>query len=1370
MDSEKKHLVNQVATASDNVQILATQYDANGNKYVVGNCFDCGVDSLGYVQKNEDPKLLFSTSFQNKKGKFFQVSEDSEVIALLVNNITESGVTYNNVDYSSTNEDQLVLFVLNNDLTVAYTKKVLNSSTLGLIEKDGYDLSIDLDNNIYTQVYLSDGKVTVDEVNETFGSAAIIQLTKWNASGTHQWSKNLTFSNVSFFETSLMTTDMKGNIYVAGALGSDGFQFDNDWSNHSFDNKMFCVKVDTTFNVRNHSVFTQRNDVYQSELYSINAGNEQAFIVGAYHEGDQINAYFNFNSDKYNKGYFIGCMYDSRFDNYASIYLDDPALIKKENIALAVDSLENYYVAVKSSSKMEVKMDWKDEMYVSEFSSGLNIYKLTRGRFIKGYGGFIFDGIDCSHLDIDLTNEIKVNANLTGEGSLIQSRQNVKSIASTDRSIHIGFDLQPNTDFKAQHAILSSKEIKIGGSAVVENNIRILSLKDNIFYGLSYLRNDGGVSFENNNGDRLSIDKDFNLIESDTEYQLNGEGEYSMYAYSIDIYNKKVSWNEVKSVAYLPIVDGKNGSPIALSNIEHHADKNIVKYISDEITLEHEFNFTLNGDTTLLVGEDKLMDNSYPIRAHEGQKAQLVFYMDYKNGYFSYEIISEKVSKVNDVRFDSLYDYVAIEADVENNIYRLGPDFESNSNSNLQKLNHNGEVLLSKVFSLNTIDVFGNNLKVDEVSGNMMVVLQNDGIATSFTYDDEIYTLEAGARSVIVYLDKDLKILNYASSAGISDDISVTVSAGLGYYAEYEHTQDIIYVYRLDADKLEEVTSLQVNNTGSYYIITLTADKQGLLYLSGEFRFNGMSTVKEGELEAFKNRGVNAPLIAINSSDGTIKWAKALISGEWDGGVGWPTGFQAGDSSVYITGWINESDTLLEDHLIPNIEDIDVGPYSNFVLKVDHNGNAVWSELLSQRKVTHGYNYGYTRILVGEDESLYYLLDIRSDVFTEGQDVIYTTSKNEPFNALIKYSKEGVREKVTPLRPVLFNLKDMVKIDDQVIITGGYAEQDEYLNYQDHKFINRGEDQLSYSVFVQDEFSFAPKPDDTFTEVTWNINLQPMIEVSLFNPEVDSLQIMVKGASTSILQQVTDHNENGIYTFKYVLPKGDLSYELSVNGRKEEIEAVRTFTVSDSENTIDVMYQFSKYEEFKEEHLVVENIDKEAISIKLDETLFASLTGVVQKFVLMQENGDPVPDYVVFDEVTKTITIDVTKLPSSQRVAALEDLKLIVVGSDELQNYVAVEIILTLDEYLKEIDNDVTSLDSSLKGLVEVFPTKTEGVINIHTALNNYEVGVYDINGKLLYSAVSSLNTIIKTDTFTSGLLIIRIKSNEGISTFKVFK
>ncbi|NLR94203.1 T9SS type A sorting domain-containing protein [Flammeovirga agarivorans] len=1365
INNEKKHLVNSLSTTNNNVIILGTEYDNVGNKYVVGNCLDCDGDSVGYIQKNNGDKFLFSTTFQNKRGAFFQVSEDGEVISVLVNNNTENGITFNNVNYTVTNEDQLVLFVLNNDLTVNYTKKVFNSSNLGLIEKDGYDLSIDLENNIYTQLYLADSEVTVNEINETFGSESIIQLTKWDASGSHQWSKNLTFDQKSDFEASIMTTDRSGNIYVVGDLVTDGFQFDGSLSTYHVSNDLFALKIDTEFQIRNFSLFSQRNPEKLSTIYSIEGGQDQAFVTGVYYEGELINYYGYFESNNYSKGYFITSFHNERFDKFASFYLDDPSLINKENISIKADQFENYYAVVNTSSKTEIFMDQSDRMYINEFSSGVNVFKFYKDYVFKGYGRVRYEGINYTNLDIDLSNGIKINGNITGSGSVVYNEKSVESISSNNKTLQIDFELDPTTSFKDRHPILSSKELTIGGSSVTRSMLSVLNKRDNIFYGINYLKNDAGIYFMTDNGDKLSIDEQSNLIPSSTEYQLNGNGDYSSYYYTVDIYNKKVALHEITSVAYLPKVDDKLGTAVEISRVEHHSDKGIIKYISEEIALEHEFYFMLNGDTTLLIGDERTVDIRFPVRANKGQKAQLVFYIDYQYGYFSYEIITDMTSKINEVRYDSIYDYTAIESDIENNIYRFGSSIENQNTSNLQKLNSVGEVLINKNFSLGTVDEFGNNLKVDETSGNVILVLQNPNNASSFTYDNNEHSLMADSKSVIVYLDNELNLLNYSTSTGSSQDISVTTFDGLGYYAEYEHNDDIIYIHRLDTEKVEEVTFLTVNQIGSYYLITLTADKQGLLYLSGEFISKGIST-EEGELEAFKNREVNSPLIAINSSDGSVKWAKSLISGQSGGGTGWPTGFQAGDNSVYITGWIYSNDTLFEGHLIPKDEGVEAGDFSNFVIKIDSEGIPVWSEFLPYDH-KYGYNYGYTRLLV-DDENLYYLLDIRSDVVTSGQESIYTTSTKEMYNALIKYSKDGNREKVTPLRPVFYSLKDMVKVNDQVIISGGITFENRYLNYQDHKYLHKEEEKLNYTLFIEDEYSFTPEPNDHLNEVTWEIDMQPLIEALLFEPDKDTLSININGVSVSLSRDVYSHKGNGIYTFVYNFEKGDITYELLVNGDKEDVSLNRSHTVSEGENLINVTYQFSNYQEFQDEHLVIENIDEEVIEIRVDETLFSSLTGLDKKFILIQANGESIPDYVIFDEETLTITIDVTKLPSGTRVKAIEELDLILVGSDELQNTVAVAIILSLEDYLDEIDGDITSLDNDLKNQIKVFPTKTEGVIHIQTTLTSYNVSVYDINGKLLFTESSKENMSIKTDGFSSGLLIVKISSNSGSYNYKV--
>lgn len=1368
LNDELSYQVIDAKFNSSIIELLASSYDKEGNRYSIGNCFDCGNDTLGYIQKNNEVKKLFNIRFpSDKRGDFFRVSEDGQRIALIVHNDGNDSIIFDDSTYSSTVENQLVLFILDDNFEVDNTKVLYKSSTPQGIAQDGYDLAIDYNNNIFTQIYLEGSEITIDEVNEPLNYDGVIQIDKWSSEGNHEINNLLYMSNQSNFVTSLMTVDKSDNVYLVVDAENVLYHFSNS-SGIGVENniKAFRFNIAGTNYRNNHNVITTRTSLLTTPatVYSIEGGSDIAYISGSYNRGDIIKYYGNFDAteEDINKGYFIAKLDEFRLDKYMSIYKKEKDEIELSKISLSVDSLDYCNVAFEISSSTEVTMDRRDRRMISTQKSGIGIARFNSLSTIDSYAEFIANNITLKNLDLDVLEDKKVvHGNTSNISSYVKNNTELVEVDQDQNSFEISFDAETYKSNIKKHAFYSVDKLELRGSAFkMEETLELTRSPQNTFTGVALLNKKGGINFMTNNGDTLSIDDQMNLILSDQEYQLEGEEELSLYIINVDLYLHTVELKEIEHISYLPFENETFGTSIELNRADHFKDKKLIKYISDEITLSSEFYFSINNDTTLIIGEGTEINNPLPIRTNEGRKAKLVLYNDYKNGFFSYDIITDLTANINKVKLQAEYDFNSIESDGEN-IFQLGASFDGNI-SKLQKLNADGEVLLEEVFDLSAIPEFGNNLKVDPVTGNIVLVLLNKENHSTFTYKGENHTLEEGTRSVVIYLDQDLNLLYVYESKQYTSEISVTIDQdGFAYLSEYDGNL-YFKIYKFNDTIFDTLSTIEVERKGNYYINTISVDRHETLYFSAEI--NVKSLMYNGiELDSFKDKLVNAPLLAINTENGDLRWGKPFIHGGDYGGTGWPTGFQAGDSSIYITGWVLKGDSLLDGSI--DTDWLFDGLWSNYITKVNNKGELEWGELLYHDDLS--YNYGYTRIHVDKEDNLYYILDLRLDaISSKGNPTLYS-NKTVLDEVLLKYNKDGDRIGETRLKP-LSQLEDVTTVGEQVVLNGGVAYQNYYLRFQDFTEEYNKEEKSSIILWLDGDYNLSP-PKKTEFLVTWAINMKPIIETSLFDPTADTLSLEVFIDGQSSLYFISENDSKGNFSFSTSLPEGEISFGLYINSEKEDIETLRTFTVVNSENEIRVDYKFSNFLNFEEKHIVVEDISEEAIVINIVASLFESLTGNTKNIHLIQKDGDPVPEYVTFDEDILKITIDVTKLPSNQRVKALEDLNLLVVGSDELNNTVAIEIILNLQSYVDQIE-DITSINDEIKKSFKVYPTVSEGELNIETHLDNYTLEVIDLNGKVIENKMVNKSIVLDTRSYPKGLLLLKISTDLGNTIYKFIR
>ena len=211
---DDKAFTKQLGSSADDM-VKGVAVDSSNNIYVTGHTYG-GLDSNTNSGVHDIFLVKYNSSGTKQWTKQLGTSTADSGLGVTVdssNNIYVTGHTYGGLD-SNTNSGGHDIFLVkyNSSGTKQWTKQLGTSSN-----DRGYGVTVDSSNNIYVTGHTYGG---LD--SNTYSGGKDIFLTKFNSSGTKQWTNQLgTSSNDEGFGVS---TDSSGNIYVTGNTngGLDG--------------------------------------------------------------------------------------------------------------------------------------------------------------------------------------------------------------------------------------------------------------------------------------------------------------------------------------------------------------------------------------------------------------------------------------------------------------------------------------------------------------------------------------------------------------------------------------------------------------------------------------------------------------------------------------------------------------------------------------------------------------------------------------------------------------------------------------------------------------------------------------------------------------------------------------------------------------------------------------------------------------------------------------------------------------------------------------------------------------------------------------------------------------------------------------------
>ncbi|MBB6461735.1 T9SS type A sorting domain-containing protein [Flammeovirga kamogawensis] len=306
--------------------------------------------------------------------------------------------------------------------------------------------------------------------------------------------------------------------------------------------------------------------------------------------------------------------------------------------------------------------------------------------------------------------------------------------------------------------------------------------------------------------------------------------------------------------------------------------------------------------------------------------------------------------------------------------------------------------------------------------------------------------------------------------------------------------------------------------------------------------------------------------------------------------------------------------------------------------------------------------------------------------------------------------------------------------------------------------------QQTISFWFNDEM-----PEERFTAI-WQVNMQSAISFSDFDVANDVVSI--KGSFDNWADEVvlTKSDSSNIYTTSVALPESIIYYQLFVNGVAEAFVAQdesnnRSHHLSENNTIINVVYNFEEVEKITEEEVQTTEGDDGTVIVEIAIEVFEELEGEVT-YQVMLANGDPLPDWIIFDPETMTFTVDPSKVPSGARVEDLiSDLDIIILASDETGKSVAVEVTLPTEEIIadaqeEEDDEDVNGLEDELAALWNVYPTLVEDrTVIVPPTSEKYVLSIYSSTGKKVLEKELEGEQNILLPNLTSGLYILKINT-----------
>ena len=82
---------------------------------------------------------------------------------------------------------------------------------------------------------------------------------------------------------------------------------------------------------------------------------------------------------------------------------------------------------------------------------------------------------------------------------------------------------------------------------------------------------------------------------------------------------------------------------------------------------------------------------------------------------------------------------------------------------------------------------------------------------------------------------------------------------------------------------------------------------------------------------------------------------------------------------------------------------------------------------------------------------------------------------------------------------------------------------------------------------------------------------------------------------------------------------------------------------------------------------------------------------------------------------------------------------------------------------VKSYDLSIVSVDEEVDVQINLYPNPTEGQLNINTDLDNYEIEIIDLSGKIVHQAIGSYQTNLDLSHLNTGAYIVQIKNSERI-------
>ncbi|NLR91534.1 pullulanase X25 domain-containing protein [Flammeovirga agarivorans] len=320
------------------------------------------------------------------------------------------------------------------------------------------------------------------------------------------------------------------------------------------------------------------------------------------------------------------------------------------------------------------------------------------------------------------------------------------------------------------------------------------------------------------------------------------------------------------------------------------------------------------------------------------------------------------------------------------------------------------------------------------------------------------------------------------------------------------------------------------------------------------------------------------------------------------------------------------------------------------------------------------------------------------------------------------------------------------------------------------------ESQQTISLWFNDEL-----PEQRFDAV-WLVNMQSAITFGDFDPNNDVLTM--KGSFDNWDEEITlsKNDTSNVFTTSISLPESIIYYQLFVNGVAEAFVAQdnsdnRSHHLQDGNTVIDVIFNFEEVQQVADDAIEAVETDSGTVVIEVAVEAFEDLEGEVT-YQVMLANGDPLPDWVIFDPETLTFTIDPSKLPSGTRVQdAISDLDIIILANDEEGKSVAVEVTLPTEEIISDITDTEdpegpNSLEDDLLNQVKVYPNLVNQftLVEVPNSVEITDLIISNAAGVKIDQIEIKGSMKLDMGKYPAGLYIMRLHVNDQYITRKIIK